>query len=151
MAKTLHDDEERERRIQLIGEYILETGASTRKTADYFTANYFSISNYTVSEYLKLYMKKNSQKAEELRKIIDNNTPDSIEDPKVIKRVLSVAELVESGFTIEEISKNTNIDFWTVYDDINKRLRRIDVERYKKIKEIFHNRSLSNLNDGKIK
>ena len=34
MARTVETEEERERRIVLVGEYVISTGASTRKAAE---------------------------------------------------------------------------------------------------------------------
>ena len=51
MASNLNDnDEERDRRVELVGEYYLQTpNASVRSTANYFTEHYFTISGATVS------------------------------------------------------------------------------------------------------
>ena len=50
MAKKFTEEEKNER-IELIGEYFLETGASTREIAKHFSENQFKISNKTVSLY----------------------------------------------------------------------------------------------------
>lgn len=148
MAKKVEDPEERARRIKLVGEYIAKTGASTRKTAEYFTKNYFNISNYTVSDYLKIYkaMCKEEEKAK-IESIIKNNKAQSIEFEEVKTRVLQVADLILAGFTIEEISKSMNVDYWTIYRDIHNRFSKIDPEKYQEIKNILGERSLDNLND----
>ena len=57
MARTVDNEDERLRRIIMVGKYVAETGSSTRKTAKYFTENYFPISNYTVSDYCNRYKK----------------------------------------------------------------------------------------------
>lgn len=147
MAKTLKDPEERLRRIKLVGEYVLETGASTRKTAEYFTENHFPISNYTVSEYLKEYRKIMIEKRETIDAKINANTPESIDDENVRARVLNVIKLIKAGFTIEEISNSLGVEYWVIYRDIHNRYPKIDSIDYEDIKKILEKRSMDNLND----
>lgn len=45
MAANLKDPEERERRIELVGEYFFQTGLSTREIAAHFSEKDFKISN----------------------------------------------------------------------------------------------------------
>ena len=44
MARTLNDEEERNRRIELVGSYIIETGSSIRDTVEIFNENFFNLS-----------------------------------------------------------------------------------------------------------
>lgn len=153
MARTLKDDEERLRRIMLIGEYMYVTGSSTRKTAKYFTENYFEISNYTVSQYLKLYSEMNPDKKNKIKEMIEERTVTSLDDENVKNRVLKVADLVLEGYTLEEIAKTMAAEneieemYWTVYRDIHNRLAKLDIDKYNQIKVILKERSLDNLND----
>ena len=118
MARTVQSEEERERRIVLVGEYVKETGASTRDTARYFTETYFPISNCTVSDYCARYCKMRPEEVDELRGKINNNTMKSIEDPEVRNRVEYHAALLANGMTIQQISEATQTNFWTVYREI---------------------------------
>ena len=60
-------DDEREKRVELVGKYFEENpNTSTRKAADYFTNNFFKISNYTIHDYLQRYRKKDKEKAENI-------------------------------------------------------------------------------------
>ena len=115
-------EEERLERIEIIGKYFLDTGASTRDIAKYFTDNYFDISNKTVSLYIKEYMNSHSEKKEEIKDLIDNNTEKSIEDLETRERVLTVARLVLQGHTKEEISNELGVSIKTVERDISSRL-----------------------------
>ena len=50
MPANIKSDKERERRVEIIGEYFLETGASTREIANYISSSPdydFEISNKT--------------------------------------------------------------------------------------------------------
>ena len=58
MARTLNDEEERNRRIELVGSYIIKTGSSIRDTVEYFNENFFKISIPTVVDYRNLYLKR---------------------------------------------------------------------------------------------
>lgn len=151
MAKKVENPEERERRIKLVGKYVAETGASTRKTAEYFTQNYFPISNNTVSKYIEIFKTaySNEQEQKNISDTIKNNKPQSVEFEEVKKRVKKVADLVLEGFTIEEIAKSMNEDYWVIYRDIHNRLPKIDPETYVEIKSILEERSIDNLNDRK--
>ena len=60
MAATFNN-EERERRIKLVIDYILKTGASYRETAKFFTENYFKISHVTVKDYCDRIIAQNTE------------------------------------------------------------------------------------------
>lgn len=149
MANTLKNDEEREERVLLVGEYVKETGASTRKTAEYFTKTYFPISNYTVSDYCKRYMKMKPSEVELLKDKIDLNTAKSINDEAIRERVIRNADLLLSGLSINEIVSLTNVSFWTIYRDLTKRLQIVDNTKYNLVKELLIDHSKENLNHAK--
>lgn len=117
-----YTEEERLERIEVIGKYFLDTGASTRDIAKYFTDNYFDISNKTVSLYIKEYMNSHNEKKDKIKDLIDNNTEKSIEDLETRERVLTVARLVLQGLTKEEISNELGVSVKTVERDISSRL-----------------------------
>ena len=117
-----YTEEERLERIELIGNYFLKTGSSTRDIAKYFTENYFEISNKTVSLYIKEFMKNHSKSKEEINILIENNMNKSIEDPDTRERVLKVARLVLDGHSKKEVSEILNISEKVVERDISSRL-----------------------------
>ncbi|MGN0993186.1 MAG: hypothetical protein ACI4PE_04630 [Bacilli bacterium] len=156
MAATFNN-EERERRIKLVIDYILETGSSYRETAKFFTENYFKISHVTVKDYCDRIIAQNTEIGKELKKVIDENTEKGIDD-EAIKRILNVSNIyVSTGFTISEIAENLGIPYWTVYRDITYRIKKIDVDLpeglLEKIDEKLELDRLSNLKNqnGKIK
>ena len=149
MASTLKNDEEREERVLLVGEYVKETGASTRKTAEYFTKTYFPISNYTVSDYCKRHMKMKPSEVELLKDKIDLNTAKSINDEAIRERVIRNADLLLSSLSINEIVSLTNVSFWTIYRDLTKRLQIVDNTKYNLVKELLIDHSKENLNHAK--
>lgn len=128
MPANIKSDKERERRVEIIGEYFLETGASTREIANYISSSPdydFEISNKTVHDYIKRYIEMHPEKEDEIKDIINKNTEKSIEDPKVVERVLNVARLVLNGYTIEESAKILDITYKTAERDINPRLKQL--------------------------
>ena len=133
MARKVETDEERERRIILVGEYVINTGASTRKAAEYFSDNFFAISNYTISDYCKRYCKMNPKSLEIMRKRIDDNTPNDISCEDVRKRVLSSAALFKEGINMEEIANTIGCSFWTTYRDLTKRFKILDPVEFETI------------------
>lgn len=125
MAANLNDAEEREYRIEKIGDFFYKTGLPTRQIADYFTAHYFPISNKTVHQYIQIYMKEHPNLKEEINKKIINNTEVPFYDEKAKTRILKEAELVITGYTYREISELLNISIKTVEHDISERLSKL--------------------------
>lgn len=134
MARTLNDEEERNRRIELVGSYIIETGSSIRDTVEIFNENFFKISIPTVVDYRNLYLKRHPQFKVEMQKIINQNSPETIESEEVKNRVLKIAKLINSGFTISEIQNKFNASYWTTYRDI-ERLKKLDEALYNEVKK----------------
>ena len=139
MARTLNDEEERNRRIELVGSYIIKTGSSIRDTVEYFNENFFKISIPTVVDYRNLYLKRHPQFKVEMQKIINQNSPETIESEEVKNRVLKIAKLITSGFTISEIQNKFNASYWTIYRDI-ERLKKLDEALYNEVKKIINQR-----------
>lgn len=157
MAATFNN-EERERRIKLVTDYIIETGASYRETAKFFTDNYFKISHVTVKDYCDRVILLDSELSKKLKEVIKENTKESINDEETIKRILNVSNIyVSTNFTILEIAENLGLSYWTVYRDITSRIKKVEVELPKgfleKIEEKLENDRISNLENqsGKIK
>ncbi len=144
MARTLNDEEERNRRIELVGSYIIETGSSIRDTVEIFNENFFKISIPTVVDYRNLYLKRHPQFKVEMQKIINQNSPETIESEEVKNRVLKIAKLINSGFTISEIQNKFNASYWTIYRDI-ERLKKLDEALYNEVKKIINERVKENI------
>lgn len=133
MAANIKDPEERNRRIQLVGKYFVDTGLPTRQIASYFSENFFKISNKTVYQYIRQYMKMHPEESQNIQEKIENNTEKTITDANTRKRVFLVAKLVIEGYTINEIvdilnSSNTNedkISIKNVEHDIFIRLKKL--------------------------
>ena len=121
MASTLHDDKERDRRIEEIGEYFLQTGESTRKIAAYFTQYKYPISNYTVDQYLKIYLKRHYLKKTEFMELIYNNKH-TLDNPLVIQRIIVEKALYSLGYLEKDIANYYNISESTVSRDLNERI-----------------------------
>lgn len=148
MASKISDDE-RNRRIYLVGTFFLEEKSSIRKTAAFFTENFFSISSATVHDYLNRFINKYPNTKEQVLSIIESNKEDSIEKPEVRERVLKNLKLALSGYTVEEISARTNTSYWTVYRDLRERLPKIDEEYYKQVVLLLNENKERNLRHGK--
>lgn len=133
MAANIKDPEERNRRIQLVGKYFVDTGLPTRQIASYFSENFFKISNKTVYQYIRQYMKMHPEESQNIQEKIENNIEKTITDANTRKRVFLVAKLVIEGYTINEIvdilnSSNTNedkISIKNVEHDIFIRLKKL--------------------------
>jgi len=148
MASKISDDE-RNRRIYLVGTFFLEEKSSIRKTAAFFTENFFSISSATVHDYLNRFINKYPNTKEQILSIIESNKEDSIEKHEVRERVLKNLKLALSGYTVEEISARTNTSYWTVYRDLRERLPKIDEEYYKQVVLLLNENKERNLRHGK--
>ena len=148
MASKISDDE-RERRVYLVGTFFLEEKSSIRKTAAFFTENFFSISSATVHDYLNRFINKYPNTKIKILSIIESNKEDSIEKHEVRERVLKNLKLALSGYTVEEISVRTNTSYWTVYRDLRERLPKIDEEYYKQVVLLLNENKERNLRHGK--
>ena len=148
MAANVSSEEERERRIIMVGEFIIEhPNMSTRKIAEYFSKNYFSISNATVHDYLIRYKKMCLIDQKRIEKIMNDNRAKSIEDNNVVERVKKVTKkYLEEDKTIEQIAIELGINFWTVYRDLKTRLPLLNNELYKLVEEKMNERINDNLN-----
>lgn len=157
MAAHLKDEKERDRRIKLVGDYFLQTGKSTREISKYFTENYFDISNKTVSVYIKEYLNKYKEKANEIMELIDNNKSKSIEDEEVVDRVFNTADLILSGKSLEETAKILNVSYKTCERDISYRLKALADrsqplrEYYILVKDKLYSNQVEELNKGRKK
>ncbi len=149
MAQNIKDEEERNRRVLMVGEYVILTGTSTRKTAQYFSKNYFKISNSTVSDYCARYIKLRPAELDILRDKINSNMPKTIDNPEIKKRVLENTKLFLNGQTVDEIAESTNQDFWTVYRDLTKRLKLISPDLFEEVSSVLVDDTRKNLRNVK--
>lgn len=148
MATTLNSDEERKRRIELVGRYIERTGDSYRKTAKFFSDRYFKISYVTVSQYLQEYIKLHPEKKPIIELKIAENKVNSIDDEEVYNRVVTAAYLFLQGNDVDFISKVLFVSPDTVYRDLRERIFQIDHQIGEKVEELLESHSLENLNHG---
>mgnify|MGYP004595711089 FL=1 len=143
------DDIERDRRIDLIGDFFIQEKTSVRKTTKFFSDNFFPISSATVYDYLKRYMNKYPEKKNLVLEILSNNKGDSIEDESIRNRVMNNLKYALSGYTVEEISSLSNISYWTVYRDLSDRLSKIDMKLSNEVIIVLNKRKRNNLKNGR--
>ena len=136
MAEKLHDDSERLRRIEFVGDLFLKTGYSTRNLSRLISGdeNGFKISNATVSDYIQRYRTLHPNKKEQIDSLIEANKGSSIKDHNVIKRVYEIVDLISQNHSLDEISKIYNQSYWVTYYDIDIRLKKLDPKLYDKVK-----------------
>ena len=151
MAANIKDDDERDKRIIMIGEFIIQhPEMSTRKVAKYFSENYFSISNATVYDYFERYKRMRPDDKQIIEQIMSNNRAKGITDANVVNRVKIVTQkLLYEDKTVNQIAEELNIGFWTVYYDLTERLPLLSNELYKLVEEKMNGRVMSNLNKNK--
>lgn len=139
-------DEERNKKIIEVANYIIENNSSTRRAAEQF-----GISNATVSDWMNYLLKNlNYDKFLKVQKILNGNKPKTIEDDSVKDRVLNAAELVKQNFTVEEIAKHYEVTVNVINEDLQTRLPRISIEKYNEVKKILSTHSMSNLKNVNI-
>lgn len=151
MAANIKNEDERDRRIIMIGEFIIQhPEMSTRKVAEYFSKNYFSISNATVYDYFERYKRMRPDDKQIIEQIMSNNRAKGITDANVVNRVKIVTQkLLDEDKTVNQIAEELNIGFWTVYYDLTERLPLLSSELYKLVEEKMSGRVMSNLNKRK--
>lgn len=143
MARKLYSDEEREEIIKLVGNLYLSTDLSIRELKLYLEEIGIFISIATVHDYIKRYEAMYPKDTYEIEKKISNNSDKVTEED--IQRVYIVANMIKDGLTIEEISEQLDTSYWTIYRDINLRLKRINEPLYEEVKQILLSNSISNL------
>ncbi len=148
MARTNYNltDEEVKERVFQVADYIISTGSSTRKTAKYFTEHYFAISNATVHEYLhKRLPKLDAERYQKVMKIIELNTPKTIEDAETKIRIYQAASLILQDYSIDEIVEALHSTYDIIYDDLTSRLPKLDVKIAEDVKKKLLEHRLQNL------
>jgi len=109
-------DEERLERIKRVVE-LVGSGMSYRECAEYLSANEFKISYVTVKDYIQRATRYKFDGYQKCLEVIKTNTPKTIKDEEVIKRIKHVYELLKLGYTIEEIAKASDSTTMIVYHD----------------------------------
>lgn len=134
-------DEERDKLILEIADFIIDNNSSTRKAAENF-----GISNYSVSDYMNKRLQQiNFEKYKLVKIVLDGNKPKTIADPSVRKRILEEAKLINSGMTATEVAQYFGISVDVIHDDLTTRLSKIDAELATTIAVILNANSLNNL------
>lgn len=154
MAANIKDEEERNRRIMMIGDFIIEHPyMSTRKTAEYFTKNFFHISNATVYDYLERYKQMVLKNGDEIRQIMYSHKAKSVEDDTVSERVMLVTRLfLENNKTVKVIATELELSPWIVYYDLKLRLPLINEQLSNLVNEKMNEDVMQNLkNNGSKK
>ena len=132
-------DEEKKKRVLIVADHIIQTGDSIRKTAQYVSQNYFPVSIATVHDYINNRLPKIAMdKYIQATKIINGNTPKSVQDAQIKIRIYSAALYMLQEYTIPEIVQFRGSTYDTIYDDLTSRLPRLD----KKMAEDFRNKLL---------
>lgn len=138
MAKNIKNEELRNERVLEVALYVKETKASTRQVSKYFTENKYPISNATVNDYLKNRLPKiNPVLYKEIKPILDSHVPKTIDTVEIRKRIYSAVSLLFQDYTIEEIAKELDSTIDIIYDDLTRRLPRLekDVNILQQVKE----------------
>ena len=141
MAKTF-TEEERDKLIEQVGSYYLITKESYRDIA-----KEFGISAPTVKDYIEKYKKLHGHLAAEIDALIKEKTSqnDSINNPTVKERVITVYMYILDGYTIEEIATLLQEPISTIYNDINIRLEQVNPAYKEEVAAIMRKRSNQNL------
>ncbi len=139
-------DEEMNKNINMIADYIIKTKCSTRKAALYAKEQGFPISNNTVHTLMihKLPL-INLQKYEKVKSIFEANKPKTIQDKDTLKRVLEATNLLLDGFNVLEIAEKLSSTQDIIYDDLTSRLPKIDYIKAQEVKEKLEKNRLNNL------
>lgn len=153
MAANIKDEEERNRRVMMIGEFIIEhPDMSTRKTAEYFTKNFFPISNATVYDYLERYKQIVLKNGDEIRQIMYSHKAKSVEDDTVIERVMLVTrEFIEKNKTVKTIAHEFDLSPWVVYYDLKIRLPLINEQLSNFVNKKMNEEVMQNLKNNESK
>lgn len=147
-------DEERLIRIKRVLE-LISSGMSYRECAKYLSENEFKISHVTVKDYVDRAEELGYELYNDSRKVVENNTPKTIEDEEVQKRIKKVYELLKENYTIEQIAKALESTPMIIYRDF-KRIQTLNDEQLKKlnikkevIEDIKNNMKENSLNNLK--
>ena len=139
-------DEERNKKIIEIANYIIENNSSTRKAAVEF-----GISNATVYDWMNYSLKKiDSKKFLMVQQILKMNKPKTVDDIEIKKRVLEVAKLITENYTVDQIANEFNVTINVIHEDLQTRLPRISIELYNEVKQILNIHSMNNLKNVNI-
>ena len=146
MAKTF-TEEERDKLIEQVGSYYLITKESYRDIAKEFGIS--ENASITLDNKLDIekYKKLHGHLAAEIDASIKEKTSqnDSINNPTVKERVITVYMYILDGYTIEEIATLLQEPISTIYNDINIRLEQVNPAYKEEVAAIMRKRSNQNL------
>ena len=137
MARTVLDENIRNERIVLVGEYVKKNKASTRKAAEFFTKTQFTISNATVSDYITRFAKMKNDEITRIKETIEKRSKDEVKNEETAERVIKAGELFASGYNFEEITELLNESMIVVYADLNRRLKYANKKLFNEVKPIL--------------
>ena len=137
MARTVLDENIRNERIVLVGEYVKKNKASTRKAAEFFSKTQFTISNATVSDYIIRFSKMKKNEIEDIKNKIEKNAKEEIKDSKVAERVVKAGELFASSYNVDDIVDILKSSYWDIYGDLTKRLKYANKKLYGEVKTLL--------------
>lgn len=112
-------EEEIEKLVNKIADYIIETKDSTRKTAEKF-----GVSNYTVSNYMNERLSEDDPRYEEIHQILDNHHQ-TIDKDITKNRILKELGLLLKGKNCNEIATILSISPSQVSHDLTDRLAKL--------------------------
>lgn len=142
MAKF--NDDERNLMVIATADYIIKHKCTTRDAA-----KAMKVSNYTISDWMRRRLIiLDPVKYRRVQKIFLANTPKTVTDNGVKKRVLQAAKCVLNGMTVQQIHEETGISIHVIYEDLQTRLRRLDEGLWKTVNSKLKENSLTNLNLG---
>ena len=73
-----------------------------------------------------------------MEQVIKCRKPETIIDESVRDRIANEVEMIRQGYTVEQISDSTGVEYWTVYRDLDTRLQVLDENVYNEVKEILN-------------
>ena len=155
MSKTLKLSPEEEMTLTLKIANMYLDGNSFREIAQQVKLSHVSVRRYLL-EKLRHY---NPSLANEVLEEINSNTPKSIHDGKVIKRVLtSLSKLVNENKTVEQIAGEMGVSTFTTYRDLTTRLKMLHEVAPENVSEemlaaaaaVLNSHSLANLENGSM-
>lgn len=149
MASRKFTDEERKNLAIKIANYIIEESNLNHKISTRSLSFEFGVSNYTISILMGDYLKKLDLKLyTQVNSILTGNIPKTIKNIEIKKRVLEAARLTLLGLTISEIAKEFDVSEYVIEEDLQTRLKKLDIKTYDQVSFIHNQRRQANLNKG---
>ena len=149
MARHKFTEEERREIALEIANYIIEENALNYKVSTRLLSDKFGVSNYTISILMGDYLNKHYPELyKKVNVILKGNIPKTVENIEIKKRVLEAARLTVLGLTISEIAIKLNVSEYVIQEDLQTRLKKIDIDLYDEITYIHNQNRKNNLQSG---